>query len=486
MKKEEEAAAARKQEELKLAAIAKEEEAARLKAEAEAKRKAEEEAARLKAEAEAKRKAEEESARLKAEEKKAMAAAAATAAAALALKKKEEEEIKLAAAKKAEEEAKPKDKEDDYLPCKAYQGHAVNDKINNVAFFKHDNGQFYFVLYDANGDVKLRSEGFRTSEERDQELSGVVRLHNDAKYYSKKEIGNHYMDILKDESGREVGRSCAKKVVTAAEIAAKKAEEQKVAKAAAAAAATAAAAMFWKREVRDNDFMHCNEYKGHQINDKQNKVAFFKKNGKFYFALYDNGGNVKLRSEAFDNVENRDSVLKAVLKNVNDKNRYFKREKDDYFWNVLKDNSGRVLAWSCAEKKKAAVVAPVAAVAATAAAATVATKTVVKEEKKGGFPWWLLALLGILLIGLLYWQGCFGCNTAKVVAPPPVPEVTHEEPAVQEPAVVEKSAEELEAEKAAEEARIIEERAILEREAAEQVTPAIGVEAGFDRVNERK
>jgi len=71
---------------------------------------------------------------------------------------------------------KEKDKEDDYLPCKAYEGHAVNDKVNNIAFFKGEDNQFYFVAYDEHGNVRLRSEGFRTAKERDEELSGVVRM----------------------------------------------------------------------------------------------------------------------------------------------------------------------------------------------------------------------------------------------------------------------------------------------------------------------
>jgi len=111
--------------------------------------------------------------------------------------------------------AAPADKENDYLPCQAYRGHAVNDKENNIAFFKHANGQFYFVLYDTDGDVRLRSEGFRTAKERDQELSGVVRLKDEEKYYKRMEKGQHYIDVLYDEKGREVGRSCLRKIAVA-------------------------------------------------------------------------------------------------------------------------------------------------------------------------------------------------------------------------------------------------------------------------------
>lgn len=103
---------------------------------------------------------------------------------------------------------KPKDKEDDYLPCKEYHGHTVNDKINNIAFFKHSDGQYYFAVYYPDGKVRLRSEGFRSSNERDVELSGVLKYLNEESAYTKLEQGDYYMWVLKDKSGREVGRSC--------------------------------------------------------------------------------------------------------------------------------------------------------------------------------------------------------------------------------------------------------------------------------------
>ncbi len=106
---------------------------------------------------------------------------------------------------------KAEDKEDDYLPCKEYEGHTINDKKNNVAMFKHENGQYYFALYNVDGSVKLRSEGFETAKNRDQELSGVLKYHNDDSMYTMLEKGKYFMMVLKDKSGNEVGRSCLNK-----------------------------------------------------------------------------------------------------------------------------------------------------------------------------------------------------------------------------------------------------------------------------------
>ncbi|WP_409432323.1 YegP family protein [Litorimonas sp. RW-G-Af-16] len=167
------------------------------------------------------------------------AAAAATGAAYLMGKRKRAANVApvaaaAAVAATAAMAAKPKDKADDYLPCEAYEGHTVNDRVNNVAMFKHENGQHYFALYDDNGDVRLRSEGFPTGDARDQELSGVLRLKDNPDYYKRIHHGDKYIDVLYDETGREVGRSC---------LCAPKAAAAPVPVVAAAAAPVAAAAV---------------------------------------------------------------------------------------------------------------------------------------------------------------------------------------------------------------------------------------------------
>jgi outer membrane protein OmpA-like peptidoglycan-associated protein/uncharacterized protein YegP (UPF0339 family) len=108
-------------------------------------------------------------------------------------------------------EYKSPDKSDDYLACDEYKGYAVSDKANNIAFFKHKNGQFYFVVYNKDGSVRLRSEGFKTAQERDQELRGVIKHLNDSNMYETIEKAGFVIKVLKDKTGREVGRSCPEK-----------------------------------------------------------------------------------------------------------------------------------------------------------------------------------------------------------------------------------------------------------------------------------
>jgi uncharacterized protein YegP (UPF0339 family) len=354
---------------------------------------------------------------------------------------KEVEPIPVAAVVAAPEPAKPVDKEDDYLPCKEYEGHTVSDKQNNIAFFKGADGQHYFVVYKADGTVRLRSEGFRTTQDRDVELSEVVKNLDKKEMYKTLENGAYRMHVLYDQTGREVGRSCLEKEV----------EAIPVAPIAVAAAVVAAAPEPAKPVDKEDDYLPCKDYEGHKVSDKQNNIAFFKAaDGQHYFVVYKEDGTVRLRSEGFRTTQDRDKELSGVLRNLNNKDMYKVLENGPYRMYVLYDKDGREVGRSCLEKEVAPVpVAPVAVAAAVVAAAPIVEKVIepVKEVEKTvvytkpiepvraaapiveevvaekGFNWlWLLPLLLIPLI----W---FTCNKCKTPAPPPPPPVKVEAPA---------------------------------------------------------
>ncbi len=377
---------------------------------------------------------------------------AATAVAAAAVSAAPAEEVK-------------KEKEDDYLPCKAYEGHTVNDKQNKVAFFKHENGQFYFVVYKEDGSVRLRSEGFESAKERDVELSGLLKNLDNKEMYETLTRGKYRIHILRDKTGREVGRSCLETV-----------EEKKAAPVVETVAATAVAAAAVttvkteETKEKEDDYLPCSEYEGHKVTDKKNNVAFFKKDGQFYFVIYKENGNVRLRSEGFKKSKRRDSELSAALKNLDNPDMYETLKRGKYSLHILKDGSGREVGRSCLETEEVAVPPIVETVAATAAAAAIVTETVkpkpepepeivVEKEvvapvakKKvvaaaaaapaakaaattaaaasGGFNWWWL-LPFLLLIPLFFLlRGCDGCGgktETAITAPvekPPVEKVT--------------------------------------------------------------
>ena len=388
---------------------------------------------RAKAEAEAK----------KAEAARLAALAAAAAAVPIVTKKVIVEK---------KEVIKEKEKEDDYLPCKEYEGHTVTDKENIIALFKHKNGQLYFAVYNKDDGVRLRSEGFKDTKSRDEDLAGVIKNINNREMYSTIRRGQYYINILEDKTGREVGRSCLLKDKVAP-----------VPPVAAVAAAVAAPVVIKKvvekkpeppkPKEKEDDYLPCEAYANHKVTDEKNNIAqFTHKNGQHYFAMYHKNGKVRLRSEGFTDKNKLKSELDAVIKYHNEKGRYETISRGKYYINILKDPSGREVGRSCLLKEK---ISPIVAVPVVAAAAAIVKETppppkpkpvvkaekpkpkpkpVVKEKpvvaaaapaaKAGGcLRLWPLLLLGLLLLLLLlWWKGCFGCAAAPpaAVVPPVV------------------------------------------------------------------
>ena len=247
------------------------------------------------------------------------------------------------------------DKEDDYLSCKEYEGHRVNDKKNNIAFFKHSNGQYYFVLYNKDGSVKLRSEGFPSAKLRDKELSGVIRFNNQPSQYKRVSRGKYFMDVLYDDKGTEVGRSCLQRV-PAAPVVEEVKETPSVVAATAPLATVAATSSIARKSIKEiddkeDDYLTCKEYIGHTVNDKRNNIALFKhSNGQYYFVLYSANGAVRLRSEGFRTSEERDKELSGVIRFKNQVDKYKRLQKGKYYMDALYDDKGREVGRSCLQK----------------------------------------------------------------------------------------------------------------------------------------
>ena len=329
----------------------------------------------------------------------------------------------------------PKEKEDDYLACKEYSGRHVNDKKNNVSLFKHANGQFYFAIVDKAGNVRIRSEGFPNSQRRDEELSGALRFIDDESKYERITRGKYFINVLHDETGREVGRSCL--------------STEKVA--------------FVPPVEKEDDYLICKEYSGRKITDKVNRVAMFKhKNGQLYFAIYDKDNKVRLRSEGFPNAKRREEELAGALRFLDDESKYTRITKGKYHINVLHDETGREVGRSCAATEAvpfiplvavAAAAIPVAAAVPTPApppppppkkvtpvvAAAAAPPVAAAAATKGGCAWWMWLLALLALLAFLWWalpQGCngLGCNAPAAAVTKVVPPVDPEPEPVIEPA----------------------------------------------------
>jgi outer membrane protein OmpA-like peptidoglycan-associated protein/uncharacterized protein YegP (UPF0339 family) len=362
------------------------------------------------------------------------------------------------------------DIEDDYLACKDYKGHDGRDKNGIVRFEK--NGLHYFAWVYANGDVCLRGEGHPDEADREKDIEAVLanRFHRN-RYDTMEKMGHHF-SILRDESGKEIARSCAKSSAAEATAAA---SESAIPAAGLAAAAAVVAATPAPEPVKveapkvetpkvvvdiEDDYLACKDYQNAGKADTSGIVKFRNaKNNLYYFSWVDAKGNVLLRGEGHPNSNDRDRDVSAVLANRGNKERYSTIEKMGYFFSVLKDAQGKEIGRSCPQKDKAAavalfpVLAPVAAVAAAAIAAIPKVETpkvavepkkivpppvavapeIVEAEAAAAFNFWPW-LLGAALLGLGWWLlGRPGCAEAAVkpaeiptvpVAPPTPPATT--------------------------------------------------------------
>ncbi len=368
--------------------------------------------------------------------------------------------------------------EDNYLTCKEYQGHERDAENADFAKFQHSGGEYYFVMYDDNGAVVWRSEGYPTTSARDNGIASVIKNRDIPERVVEKEMLNGYLYFsLKAGNHQEIARSCPSKPVAAAadggialaaaaaiaavvEVPAVEAvvetpvvelevpapvveavietpvvEVEEVATvetpvaglaAAAALAATTIDVPEAEPEVvhsapvrlaeKEDDYLPCDEYKGKFVNDKRNNVALFKhNNGQYYFVLYNEDGTVKLRSEGFKNANTRDEELSGVLRHHANSDMYINIERAGHIIRVLKDETGREVGRSCLEKIGGAAAAPLAAVAAAATQVDLSeVPAAAPIAADGGFKWWWL--LPLLLLPLLFFL-CNKCEGEKKVAP---------------------------------------------------------------------
>ena len=329
---------------------------------------------------------------------------------------------------KAAPKARAKSNEDDYRPL-AFYTKQTKGTPGGIEKFKGDDGEFYFT-YNENGKIAMISEGYPTIAARDTGAASVLKNRTLEKRYTYHRMKNGKHEFrLKAGNGREIARSvwfgsaaaaatgAAYVMGTRKRSAAKpktKAKTKRTVKkaapvAAAATAAMAGAAAARPKQRKDDDYLRCKEYHDRPVTDAANNIAVFThENGFHYFAVYDSDGDVRLRSEGFPNKAARQSELNAVLRNIDNKERYKKVTNGEYTMDVLYDEDEREIGRSCLGKIAPAVVAPAAvAPVAVAAAAPAAAAT-----GGGGFGWlkWLIPLLLLLALGLF---GLSKCNDGK-------------------------------------------------------------------------
>ena len=100
---------------------------------------------------------------------------------------------------------------EDYLPCKAYEGHPASSFEGFTIFQDPKTGLHYFAMLDDDGNVALKSEGYKDPKRRDNGIESVLRNRGIKDHWREVEDEHgHYMS-LKAVNHQEIARSCHKK-----------------------------------------------------------------------------------------------------------------------------------------------------------------------------------------------------------------------------------------------------------------------------------
>jgi len=267
--------------------------------------------------------------------------------------------------------------EDDYLSCSAYENHQDSGtEFPGLAAFTHANGKNYFVWYDDDAHVLMRSEGYPTTAARNNGMASVAKNRDIESHYSIEEKMGHFFVVLKAGNHQEIARSCAKhthaealaifptqraeaarlKIEAArlkAEAESKAAADELRLKAEAKAAAevvttvTTTTVVTHEHHRHEDNYAACREYENHGTPDANGMTTWQGKNGEYYFTWHNADGTVKMRSEGYPAAATRDGGLDAVLRNKDNKDRYSIEEIAHRHFVILKAGNNQEIARSC-------------------------------------------------------------------------------------------------------------------------------------------
>ncbi len=97
---------------------------------------------------------------------------------------------------------------EDYLPCKAYEGHPASTFEGFTIFQDPKTGLHYFAMLDDEGKVALKSEGYKDPTRRDNGIESVIRNRGIKDHWREVEDEHgHYMS-LRAVNHQEIARSC--------------------------------------------------------------------------------------------------------------------------------------------------------------------------------------------------------------------------------------------------------------------------------------
>jgi outer membrane protein OmpA-like peptidoglycan-associated protein/uncharacterized protein YegP (UPF0339 family) len=238
---------------------------------------------------------------------------------------------------------------EDYLACPEYEGKPTHPLAPDFsAFYDEQTKLYYFALLDAFGKALLRSEGYAQEGARDKGLSSVRknRVHR-AQYDVVKWVGGTYVLVLRSLDGLRiaVGCPCSSEAEALEQMPYVTGEKIRPPMSTGPAAARV-----------EDDYLECGEYRGHAPAGEEypGLVAFTYRNGKHYFAWYDEKGEVLMRSEGYPTVTARAAGMASVVKNRDLEERYSVEQARGFYVVVLKAANRQEIARSCPLPSEAA------------------------------------------------------------------------------------------------------------------------------------
>ncbi len=99
---------------------------------------------------------------------------------------------------------------EDYLPCKAYEGHKASAFEGFTIFQDEKTKLHYFAMLDDNGGVALKSEGYKDPKRRDNGIESVVRNRGIKDHWREVQDEHGYYMSLRAVNHQEIARSCHK------------------------------------------------------------------------------------------------------------------------------------------------------------------------------------------------------------------------------------------------------------------------------------
>jgi outer membrane protein OmpA-like peptidoglycan-associated protein/uncharacterized protein YegP (UPF0339 family) len=239
---------------------------------------------------------------------------------------------------------------DNYLDCSDYIG---TPDANGFTRFESE-GDYYFSLME-NGKVILCSEGYQNEAGRENGIASVQKnMELEERYAVIQTESGKWALSLKAGNHKEVGRSC--EVDSEAEAKAFLPSERAKANAARLSAmsnTTGTVTGNSSDSGEDDDYMICREYEEQFDASKMvdGIISFtHEKSGKFYFAWFNDNGQVILRSEGYPTASARDNGVESVIKNRDISERFANIEAKGAHFLILKAGNHKEIGRSCPKK----------------------------------------------------------------------------------------------------------------------------------------